>query len=498
MTEALLVGLDVGTTALKAVLVTAAGDLVARASRPYPLLTPRPGWTEQDPEEWARAAESAMHALAHAPGVDPSRIAGIGVAGQMHGTVFLDAAGRVVRNAPLWNDQRTGAECDEIEERFGGRAALVAATGNLALTGFSAPKLLWLRKNEPDAWKRTATVLLPKDFVRYRMTGELATDVSDASGTLLLDVRARSWSARALSCLDLDARLLPPVHESPTVVGRLARAFADATGVPAGTPVVAGAGDQAAGAVGTGNVAAGTITVALGTSGVVFASGDRVLADPEGRLHAFCHAAPGLWHAMGVMLSAGGSLEWLRGVLSPPGAGESFEAMTALARAVPPGSDGLVFHPYLAGARTPINDPAARGMFFGLAAGHGRGHLVRAVMEGVVCGLLDGFDLLAGIGAPIRRVIATGGGAKDQTWCGILADALGREVETVDVDEGPALGAALLAAVGAKLHPDVAAACRAAVRPGRPILPDPANRARYAALHDRYRDLRAAVRGFYR
>ena len=494
----LLVGLDVGTTALKAVAVSPRGELVAQASRPYPLLSPRPGWTEQDPEAWIRAAEDALAALAKAPGVDPARVAGIGLSGQMHGTVFLDSGGRVVRPALLWNDQRTEAECREIEAAFGGVPALVAATGNLALTGFSAPKLLWLRKIEPDAWRRMEKMLLPKDFVRFRMTGEIATEVSDASGTLLLDVPARAWSKRTLDLLDLDERLLPPVHESPEVVGRLTRAFAEATGFPAGTPVVAGAGDQAAGAVGTGNVAPGTITVCLGTSGVVFATGDRYRHEPEGRLHAFCHAAPGLWHTMGVMLSAGGSLEWLRGVLSPPGAPEPFEALTALAGKIPAGSEGLLFHPYLTGERTPLNDPSAKGLFFGLTARHSRGHLVRAVMEGVVHGLRDGYDLTRALGGPAGRVVFTGGGAKDALWRTILADALGREVETVAADEGPAFGAALLAGVGAGIFSDVAAACRAAVRVAGTTAPDPVRHELFLERHRRYGELHTAVKGLYR
>ena len=493
----LLIGLDAGTTALKAVLVGQDGKPLARVSEPYPLHTPQPGWAEQDPRDWAQAAERALVRLSRSDAFRGERVRGIGLSGQMHGTVFLDGADRVIRPALLWNDQRTFRECEEIQEALGGVEDLIRATGNLALTGFSAPKILWLRSNEPDAFRRLRQVLLPKDYVRFHLTGEKATEVSDASGTLLLDVAGRDWSGLVLDRLAVDRAILPDVHEATEVVGRLRAEVAGRAGLPAGIPVVAGAGDQAAGAVGTGNVAEGTITVSLGTSGVVFASSDRYLADPRGRLHAFCHASPGLWHTMGVMLAAGGSLEWVREVLSPPGAPEPFEKLISLAREVPAGSEGLLFHPYLTGERTPINNPHARGLLFGLTNRHGRGHVVRAVMEGVVCGILDCFELMNDLRIPVRRVLVTGGGARESLWCRMLADALGTRTHTVRIDEGPAFGAALLAGVGTGVFADVSAACRRAVHEAETYEPEPHLRPVYLDTHARYRELYEAVRTLY-
>lgn len=493
----LLIGLDVGTSALKAVAVTAQGELIAQVSESYPLYTPLPGWTEQDPEDWAKAACTALERLTSDPKLTGRKVAALSLSGQMHGTVFLDAAGKVIRPALLWNDQRTQKQCRQIQDAFGGVEPLVAATGNLALTGFSAPKILWLRENEPQAFDRTAKILLPKDYVRYRLTGQMTTEVSDASGTLLLDVKKRNWSDRTLDLLDLDRSLLPEVVESIEVAGEVTTEVAGQTGLPAGTPVVAGAGDQAAGAVGTGNVAPGTVTIAIGTSGVVFATSDSYLADPQGRLHAFCHASPGLWHTMGVMLSAGGSLQWLRGVLSTEGSIVSYSELVAAARLVPTGSEGLLFHPYLCGERTPINDPQAKGLFFGLTQRHGRGHLVRAVMEGVVYGILDCYRLMEQRGMPIKNILMTGGAAKEDLWCQLVADAVGLPVRTVRIDEGPAFGAALLAGVGVGLFKDVASACRAAVRIDRTYEPDPDHHRLLESGLIKYKKLYKAVKSYY-
>jgi xylulokinase len=426
VTEA-LVGLDVGTTAVKALAVGPSGDVLARAQASYPLSTPRPGWAEQDPEDWWRATQEALAAL----GVKP---AAIGLSGQMHGLVALGAGDEVLRPAILWNDGRTQAQCDAIEATLG-LERLIELTGNRALAGFTAPKLLWLRDEEPEVFDRIRSVMLPKDYVRLRLTGEHATDVSDASGTLLFDVGRRAWSAEVVGALELDADWLPDALESPEV-----------TGAWEGVPVVAGGGDQAAGAVGVGATAAGgPLSVALGTSGVVFAALDRYAADPLARLHSFCHAVPGAWHAMGVMLSAGGALRWLRDATG----GAPYDELMAEAAAWEPGVEGLTFLPYLAGERTPHADPDARGAFAGLSLRHDRGALARAVLEGIAFGLRDSLDLLRELGVEATVARASGGGAASDLFLRVVASALELPVERLAVDEGAAYGAALLAGVGA-------------------------------------------------
>jgi xylulokinase len=422
-----LIGIDVGTTAVKALAVSPSGEVLARAQVGYPLNTPRPGWTEQDPEDWWRATLEALRALAVRPGA-------IGLSGQMHGLVALDAADQVIRPAILWNDGRTQRQCEAIEQTVG-LERLIALTGNRALAGFTAPKLLWLRDCEPDAFARIRGMLLPKDYVRLRMCGEKATDVSDASGTLLFDVGARAWSAPLMEALELDSAILPPALESPAV-----------TGFYEGAPVVAGGGDQAAGAVGVGvTVPGGPLSVALGTSGVVFAAQQSFRPDAQARVHAFCHAVPGMWHAMGVMLNAGGALRWLRDATG----GASYDDLMAEAGRWEPGVEGLTFLPYLAGERTPHADPDARGAFAGLSLRHDRGALARAVLEGVAFGLRDSLDLLRELGVEARAARASGGGAASDLFLRVVASALELPVERVAVDEGAAYGAALLAGVGA-------------------------------------------------
>jgi xylulokinase len=452
--------------------VSPEGEVLARAEEDYPLSTPRPGWAEQDPEDWWRATELALAALS----VEP---AGIGLSGQMHGLVALDSADRVLRPAILWNDQRTGAECAEIEERIG-LDRLVALTGNRALTGFTAPKLLWLRRHEPDVYARIAQVLLPKDYVRLRLTGEHATDVADASGTLLFDVAARRWSDEVLDALELPASWLPPALESPVVSGQ----------TPLGVPVAAGAGDQAAGALGVGVAEPGRLSVVLGTSGVVFAALPEFRADPQARVHAFCHAVPGAWHAMGVMLSAAGSLRWLRDAV-----GGTYDELFAEAERWPPGVEGLLFAPYLAGERTPHADPDARGAFTGLSLRHDRGALVRAVMEGVAYGLRDSLDLLTELGVTAEAGRASGGGARSELWLRILASVLGLPLELTAAEEGAAFGAALLGGVAAGVFESPQDAIAACVRIRETIGPDPAWQAHYAADLDRFRRLYPALRG---
>jgi xylulokinase len=469
-----LIGLDVGTSSVKGIAVAPDGEVLAVAESSYPLSIPRPGWAEQDPEDWWRATQEVLAAL----GRDDA--AGIGLSGQMHGLVALDAADAVIRPAILWNDGRTAAECEEIESTLG-LDRLVALTGNRALPGFTAPKLLWMRHHEPEAYGRIAHVMLPKDYVRLRLCGERATDVADASGTLLLDVAHRAWSPEVLEALELDAAWLPDVVESPTRTGKTSD----------GIPVAAGAGDQAAGALGVGVDRPGPLSVVLGTSGVVFAAQDAYGADPEGRVHAFCHAIPGTWHAMGVMLSAAGALTWLRDVADPGG---DFAALVAEAEPWAPGAEGLTFLPYLAGERTPHADPDARGAFAGLSLRHDRGALVRAVLEGVAYGLRDSLDLLREVGAPAEIGRVSGGGARSDLWLRIVASVLELPLQRVAVQEGAAYGAALLGGVAGGVFADPAEAVAACVRPGATIEPDPAWAAVYAEGREHFRSLYPALK----
>jgi xylulokinase len=471
-----LIGLDVATTGLKGLAIGPTGDVIATAEARYPLSTPRPGWSEQDPEDWWRAAKTVLARLRAAAG-EP---AGIGLSGQMHGLVALDARNRVLRPAILWNDQRTAVESAEIEDTVG-LERLIELTGNRALTGFTAPKLLWLRRHEPDAYSRIARIALPKDYVRLRLCGEHATDVSDASGTLLLDVAHRRWSEELLSTLELDPAWLPPALESPDVSGR----------TPDGAPVAAGAGDQAAGALGVGVDRPGPASVVLGTSGVVFTALERYAADPQARVHAFCHAVPGAWHAMGVMLSAAGSLRWLRDVAAP---GVGYEQLFAEAAAWPAGSEGLTFLPYLAGERTPHADPDARGAFVGLTIRHDRGALVRAVLEGVAFGLRDSLDLVSELGGRPEHGRVSGGGARSELWLQIVASVLELSLERVAVDEGAAFGAAILGGVAAGTWPDVGAAVAATVRPWDRVDPVPDWVRVYGVQRERFRAFYPALR----
>jgi xylulokinase len=471
--EQTLVGLDVGTTGAKAVAISPQGDVVARAEEGYDLSTPRPGWAEQDPEDWWRASEAALAA------VGAERAAGIGLSGQMHGLVALDRADRVVRPAILWNDQRTAAECAEIEELIG-LDRLIALTGNRALTGFTAPKLLWLRRHEPAAYARVRHVLLPKDYVRLRLTGERATDVADASGTLLFDVAGRRWSDEVLEALELPLDWLPEAFESPRLTGRTS----------AGIPVAAGAGDQAAGALGVGVDRPGPLSVVLGTSGIVFSTMSAFEVDRQARLHVFCHAVPERWHAMGVMLSAAGSLRWFRDAF----AAGSYEELITEAAAARPGSDGILFLPYLSGERTPHADPHARGAFVGLTLGHGRGTLVRAVLEGVAYGLRDSLELLRELGVRPEVGRVSGGGARSRLWLEIVASALGLPLERTAVEEGAAYGAALLAGVAAGVFPDVNEAVEASVGIRDRVEPNAEWNEAYDAGYARYRSLYPALK----
>jgi xylulokinase len=469
----LVVGLDVGTTGVKALALSPEGDVLARAEETYELSTPRPGWAEQDPEDWWRAAERALAGLGGRP-------TAIGLSGQMHGLVVLDDLDRVLRPAILWNDQRTGAECVQIEERVG-LARLIQLTGNRALTGFTAPKLLWLRRNEPATYARIAHVLLPKDYVRLRLTGEHAIDVADASGTLLFDVAGRRWSREMLEALELDPAWLPRTLESPEISGTTA----------ADIPVAAGAGDQAAAALGVGVDRPGPVSVVLGTSGVVFAALPAFAADQQARVHAFCHAVPGGWHAMGVMLSAGGSLRWFRDTFA---SGRGYQELIAAAEEWPPGAEGLTFLPYLTGERTPHADPQARAAFAGVTVRHDLGAFVRAVLEGVAYGLRDSLELLRELGVDPQTGHVSGGGARSEHWLRILASVLGLPIRRTATDEGSAYGAALLGGVAAGVFRDVHEAVASCVRLVDAVEPDPEWSAAYQRGYRRFQLLYPALR----
>jgi xylulokinase len=467
-----LVGIDVGTSGVKGVAIDADGAVLSLAEAGYALSTPQPGWAEQDPADWWEATESVLEQLRSSAGTP----AGIGLSGQMHGLVALDDDGEVLRPAILWNDQRTAAECAEIEETIG-LERLISLTGNRALPGFTAPKLLWLRHHEPEVYSRIARIALPKDYVRLRLCGEHATDVSDASGMLLLDVAQRRWSEEVMAALELDTGWLPRVLESPAVSGH--------TGED--VPVAAGGGDQAAGALGVGVDRPGPASVVLGTSGVVFAALEQFAADPRARVHAFCHAVPGAWHAMGVMLSAAGSLRWLRDTVA---AGAPYEELIDEAAAWPPGTEGLLFLPYLVGERTPHADPDARGAFAGLSIRHDRGALVRAVLEGVAFGLRDSLDLISELGGKPAFGRVSGGGARSEEWLRIVASVLELPLERVAVDEGAAFGAAILGGVAGGVWPDVGAGVAATVKPGKRIEP-------VAEWVDVYRERRSRFQALY-
>ena len=489
-------GLDVGTSSAKAVLIDAAGNLVNSASEDYPLSTPRPLWSEQDPADWWRGSKAALGRVVAESGVAREELAGLGLTGQMHGAVFLDERDAVIRPAILWNDGRTGPQCAEITARVGAER-LIAVAGNPALAGFQAPKVLWLREEEPEHYARVRRLLLPKDYIRLLLTGDAASDASDAAGTLLLDLARRDWSDELLAALEIPREWLPRVYEGSEVTGRLRAEVAEELGLPAGLPVAAGGGDNAAAAVGTGVIREGAISSSIGTSGVLFAHSDAARFDPRGRLHTFCHAVPGAYHLMAVTLSAGGSFRWLRDALrqlAPALAELDYDQLVALAEATPPGAEGLLFLPYLSGERTPHADPLARGAFVGLTPRHGAGHLVRAVLEGVVFSLRDGLAIMEELGLRAGEVRVIGGGARSPLWRRLQAAIFGRPVATMRVEEGPAYGAALLAAVGAGLYPDVAAAVDAAVRTGDPIDPDPAAIRLYDDLYGLYRPLYGALK----
>ena len=466
---AYLLGIDVGTSGTKSLLIDEGGTVVARAVSEYPLYTPKPLWAELEPADWWRATCECIRVVLKQAGISGNEVKGVGLSGQMHGSVFLDEDNQVIRPAILWCDQRTAAECAWMTETVG-RERAVELTSNPVLTGFQAGKIIWLRNNEPDAYARVRKVLLPKDYIRFLLTGEYATEVSDASGTSLFNVRQRRWADEVLDAVGIPREWMPKVYESPEITGRVTRDAAAATGLAEGTPVVGGGGDQAAGAVGNGIVETGVVSVSVGTSGVVFAFADEPVVDPGLRTHTFCHAVPGKWHVMGVMLSAGGSLRWWRdafaseekSVAAAMGV-DPYELITAEAAQAPLGAEGLIFLPYLTGERTPHADPHARGVFFGITLRSDRAHFARAILEGVAFGLRDSFEILREMGLPITQVRASGGGARSAMWRQILADVSGYDQVTINVDEGPAFGVALLAGVGTGVWKSVPEACHATI-----------------------------------
>lgn len=489
-------GIDVGTGGSRAVLIDERGRVVASATVEHePFASPRAGWAEQSPDDWWRASAQAVRDVLVRDESRGAMVAAVGLTGQMHGSVLLDERDEVLRPALIWCDQRTGDQCRSLTERVGARR-LIELTCNPAITGFTLPKLLWVRENEPEVWARVRAVLLPKDFVRLRLTGAHATDAADASGTLLFDVARRAWSPEMIEATGIDAALLPRVFESPEITGHISAEGAAATGLVAGTPVVAGAGDQAAGAVGMGIVRPGAVSATIGTSGVVFAATDRPALDPLGRVHTFCHAVPARWHVMGVTQGAGLSLRWLRdqfGTSADDGR-DAYERLCEEAATVPAGSAGLLWAPYLMGERTPHLDPHARAALVGLTASHTRAHVVRAVLEGVAFSLRDTLEILREMNVPVETVRLGGGGARSALWRQIQADVYARAVETVAAEEGAAYGAALLAGVGAGAWEDVEAACDASVRVASSVEPEPAAKSLLNAQYQIYCELYPALR----
>ena len=495
-----LIGVDIGTSGTKTILIDVAGKVLAHALEEYPLFTPKPLWSEQNPQDWWTATCATIKSVIEKSGIDVREIMGVGLSGQMHGSVFLDENDTVLRPALLWNDQRTQAECDWITNTVG-RDKIVDLISNPVLTGFTAGKIIWLKNHEPELYARVKKVLLPKDYVRLKLTGEYATEVSDASGTALFDVKRREWSQEMLSSIGIPFEWMPKSYESIEISGRITNEAAKLTGLFPGTPVVGGGGDQAAGAIGNGIVETGIVSSTVGTSGVVFAFSDEPKVDPLLRLHTFCHAVPGKWHLMGVMLSAGGSLQWYRDAYCQPEKAvatalkkDPYELICEEAGGVPAGSEGLIFLPYLTGERTPYPDSNARGVLFGLTRRSDRAHVARAVLEGVSYGLYDSLKIMQELEVPINQVRASGGGARSAIWRQIQADITGQTHVTINVDEGPALGVALLAGVGTGVYASVEEACRVAIQVKSSTEPRASNHAKYQEFHKVYQSLYAHLK----
>lgn len=486
-----LLGIDIGTSACKALLIDTEGAVIAADTAAYPLSQPRPGWTEQDPELWVEAVRSAIAGvLAKAPAVE---VLCIGLSGQMHGLTPLDKSHRVLRPAILWNDQRNAVECSEITEAAGGLEGLLAATNNRMLIGYTGGKILWMRRHEPELFERLATILNPKDYLRFRMTGEVATEVSDASGTGLLDVRKRQWATGLVETIGIDPALLPQVHESHVVTGRVSGNGAQLFGLPEGVPIVGGGGDSVIQTIGSGVISPGELQTTIGTAGILAAALDSPSGNPDGRLQVFCNVAPEKWHCMGVSMNAGGAMSWFRDIMAAP----SFEQLTAEAAKSPAGARGLLFLPYLNGERCPHPDPMARGAFVGLTSRHDRCDMARALMEGVVHAFADMHGLMQPMGIPGRVIKASGGGARSPLWRQMQADVFGCDVVTTEgAAEGAAHGAALVAGIGAGIWPDAdaaAACCRDLTRE----TPNPAHAELYARAQQIYRDIYPSLSGSF-
>ncbi|WP_434640012.1 xylulokinase [Thermoanaerobacterium thermosaccharolyticum] len=489
-------GIDLGTSSVKIILMSDSGSVVSSVSKEYPVYYPEPGWAEQNPEDWWNATKNGINELISKSGVKSGDIKGIGLSGQMHGLVLLDRDNNVITPAILWCDQRTQEECDYIIEKIG-KEGLLKYTGNKALTGFTAPKILWVRKHLKDVYSRIAHILLPKDYIRFKLTGDYATEVSDASGTLLFDVSNRRWSKDMIDAFDIPENALPKCYESTDVTGYVTKEAADLTGLEEGTIVVGGGGDQASGAVGTGTVKSGIVSVALGTSGVVFASQDKYAADEELRLHSFCHAN-GKWHVMGVMLSAASCLKWwVDNINNYSSEAMTFDGLLEEAEKAHPGSDGLVFLPYLMGERTPYSDPYAKGSFVGLSITHNRGHMTRSILEGVAFGLRDSLELIKDLNIPVNEVRVSGGGAKSKLWRQILADIFNVRIDMINATEGPSYGAAIMASVGYGLFKDVDEACSKLIKVTDSVYPMQENVEKYNKLYPIYVSLYSKLKGTF-
>ncbi len=487
-------GVDVGTGGSRALLIDEAGQVSHAFTAPHHEMTmERPLWAEQDPADWWAASTQAIQGVLQQAGIAGDQVRGVGLSGQMHGSVLLDAHGQIIRPALIWCDQRSQNQVDAINAKVG-REKVLTYTANPVLTGFTLPKLLWVRDHEPANYERVRHLLLPKDYLRYRLTGEFASEVSDASGTALFDVVNRQWSAEMIAALGLDASILPRVHESIEVTGTVSPAAAQATGLLAGTPVVGGGGDQAASAIGNGIVSPGIVSCTIGTSGVVFAHLDQPNFDPLGRVHTFCHAVPGKWHVMGVTQGAGLSLQWFRNQLAP---GSSYNDLMAEAATAPAGSQGLFWSPYLMGERTPHLDPLARGGWIGLTASHRRAHLIRSLVEGVSYSLKDCLEIIDDLGAPAESVRLSGGGAKSPFWRQLLANIFAARVTTLESQEGSAYGAALLAAVGTGAYSTVPEACAAAIREVESLDPRSHESVSYQRGYEVYRTLYPTLKPLY-
>lgn len=499
-----LIGVDLGTSGTKTVLFDEYGKSIASATVEYPLIQPQNGWAEQNPEHWWNACIETLKKVLSVSGVDAGDVAGVGLSGQMHGLVLLNEQGDVLRNSIIWCDGRTSAECDEITETIGAQR-LIEITANPALTGFTAGKILWVRKNEPEIYARTRHILLPKDYLRYKLCGVFATEVSDASGMNLLDVPKRQWSEEILKELRIAPDLLPSMHESCEITGYITAKTAELTGLKEGTPVVGGAGDNAAAAIGTGIVESGKAFVTIGTSGVIFAHSDKVTIDPNGRVHTFCAAVPGAWTVMSCTLAAGGSLQWFRNnfcneeIKAAADSGQNiYELLDQQANLVPIGANHLLFLPYIMGERSPILNPDARGVFFGLSGIHKKSDMLRSVLEGVVYSLRDCFDVLREMNVPFTQIMATGGGGRSPIWRQMIADVFGCPIITANNKEGPALGVAILAGVGTGLYESIPAACSSILQTNPPQQPNSTRHAEYEPYYKLYREIYSQLIGQFK